>query len=246
MRIVVCLINFCNIYIIIMFLAIGHQGAKGYYRGNTVRSILCAKTLNADMIEIDVQLTKDNIFVLYHDNTLIPYGKKKGKELCDIEYNDLKMEGLCLLGNGLDYILCGEGSIPYLDLKIPDSKMEDKKFIKKFGDKLWEFLNEYDDIMFMASFCRDLIDYIIKKPNSDRFLYGYLYETDEEVNKINKKVSACIFDYKSKNFRENMDKVKNCDIFCYTVNDEKEMRKLKKMGIKGIVSDYPDRVVSIK
>jgi len=39
---------------------------------------------------------------------------------------------------------------------------------------------------------------------------------------------------------------RNIEIIPWTVNDKKEIIKLKKMGIDGIISDYPDLFKSIK
>lgn len=49
---------------------IAHRGASSQAPENTLASIQTALDLNADMIEIDIHLTKDNKLIVLHDETL--------------------------------------------------------------------------------------------------------------------------------------------------------------------------------
>lgn len=51
-------------------LVIGHRGAAGRALENTIESISCAIEMGADYIEIDVQPTRDGRLVVFHDRTL--------------------------------------------------------------------------------------------------------------------------------------------------------------------------------
>lgn len=51
-------------------LVIGHRGAAGHVPENTIESIGCAIGMGVDYIEIDVQPTKDGRLVVFHDRTL--------------------------------------------------------------------------------------------------------------------------------------------------------------------------------
>ncbi len=57
---------------------VGHRGAPEYAPENTTASIEKAIRLGADMIEVDVRLSKDKIPVLMHDPTLDRTAKRKG------------------------------------------------------------------------------------------------------------------------------------------------------------------------
>lgn len=223
--------------------AIGHRGAKGLYKDNSVRSILSAKLLDLDMIEIDVQLTKDDIFILYHDNYIQSYFIENPKEICDIEYSELLAEDICTLNKGLGYILTGEPCVPYLDLKIPDSKLQDEKYMKYYGDRLMEFLMEDNkETIFLASFHKELIDYLMSKKCAHNFLFGYIYEKGEipTVEQLIKKVDVYVFHYEDA--ATEVDTLK----FVYTVNEEDDIKKMVELGVDGIVSDYPQKVVSLR
>jgi len=224
-------------------LSIGHRGAKGHYIDNSVKSILTAKLLGSDLIEVDVQLTKDNIFVLYHDNKLQSFMMEEEKELCDIYFNELLTEDICTLNKGLGYIQSGETCVPYLDLKIPESKEEDEQYIKDYGDKLVTFLMEDNNgMILLASFNKFLIDYLRKTDYASYFLFGYIYEMGEKPTEeqLNAKVDVYVFDWEDVDIK--VDGLK----FVYTVNEEEDIKEMVRKGVDGIVSDYPERVVSIR
>jgi len=52
------------------FFNIAHRGASYYAPENTMASFKLASEMNADMIELDVTLTRDNIPVVFHDRKL--------------------------------------------------------------------------------------------------------------------------------------------------------------------------------
>jgi len=51
-------------------LIIAHRGASAYEPENTLRAIEKALDFHADMIEIDVRMSKDNQIVVIHDDTV--------------------------------------------------------------------------------------------------------------------------------------------------------------------------------
>lgn len=61
-----------------VFLVIGHRGAAAYAPENTIASFDKALSLGVRDIELDVQLTKDNQLVVYHDDDLSKKTKGKG------------------------------------------------------------------------------------------------------------------------------------------------------------------------
>ena len=50
--------------------SIAHRGASTYYLENTLESFLFANTLGADFWEVDIQITKDNQLIVFHDSCL--------------------------------------------------------------------------------------------------------------------------------------------------------------------------------
>ena len=51
-------------------LTIAHRGASALYPENTLRAVIAAAELGADMCEFDVRMTRDGEVVVIHDATV--------------------------------------------------------------------------------------------------------------------------------------------------------------------------------
>ena len=78
-------------------LIIGHRGACGYAPENTLASIKKAIELKVEVIEFDVHMTKDNILVAIHDDSI---GENKISEMNYDETQDLDV-GNVTVENGV-------------------------------------------------------------------------------------------------------------------------------------------------
>ena len=69
---------------------ISHRGAAGILPENTIPSIEAAVTEGVDMIEFDVQATKDGHLVVFHDDTL---SRMTGvdKKISELTYKEISM-----------------------------------------------------------------------------------------------------------------------------------------------------------
>ena len=68
---------------------IAHRGYSKKYHENTKTAFLKAIKHNADGIELDVQKTRDNEFVVIHDNKIDRISKKKGR-INNFSWKELK------------------------------------------------------------------------------------------------------------------------------------------------------------
>jgi len=68
---------------------IAHRGYSKEYNENTEEAFLKAIELGADGLELDVQKTNDNVFVIIHDGSINRISNKKGK-IRDFLWKDLK------------------------------------------------------------------------------------------------------------------------------------------------------------
>ena len=68
---------------------IGHRGACGIAPENTMSSMLKAKTLGLNFVEVDVKITKDKVPVLLQDETLDRTTNGSGL-CCDFTFNELQ------------------------------------------------------------------------------------------------------------------------------------------------------------
>ena len=54
---------------------IAHRGASFDAPENTLASVNLAWSQNIDFVEVDVKLTKDNVLVVFHDDSTFRYNK---------------------------------------------------------------------------------------------------------------------------------------------------------------------------
>ena len=71
-----------------MPLILAHRGASAYAPENTIAAFRLAHELGADGIEFDVQLTRDKIPVIIHDDTVERTTNGKGR-VCDLSISEI-------------------------------------------------------------------------------------------------------------------------------------------------------------
>ncbi len=76
-----------------MALVIGHRGAKALAPENTLEGIRTAARCRADLVEVDVRLSKDGVLVLMHDETVGRTTGGQGK-VEDLFLDDLRALGV--------------------------------------------------------------------------------------------------------------------------------------------------------
>ena len=121
-----------------------HRGASGYAPENTLEAFALAITQGADGIELDVQLTKDGIPVVIHDETIDRVTEKKGwvkdytlKELKELtvlknkfpKYSAAKIPTLeevldAVKATGYKYSTRAAMTVAIADMTVPPEKPE--------------------------------------------------------------------------------------------------------------------------
>ena len=89
-------------------LVICHRGDWRNYPENSIPAIESVIRMGADMVEIDVQLTKDSVLVLMHDRTIDRCTTGRGK-IGEMTYEELQCH----------YLKTAHGVRSSLDLKVP-------------------------------------------------------------------------------------------------------------------------------
>lgn len=228
-----------------------HRGASGYYPENTMLAFEKAVELGCDGIETDVQLTSDGVLVLFHDELLDRTTNGKGfiaeKSYVEIEKLDAgikrgkKFKGLKIptLDELLDFakykniilnLELKNGVIDYKNLenlvikKVYDYGLEDRVIISSF--------NHYSLLR-----CR-AIDSTIKLGA----LYECrIYEPGKYASNLGvNAVHPAFYTLNEETVREI--KSNNICINTWTVNEEKYMKLLMKLGVDGIITNYPDKL----
>ncbi len=229
-------------------LNIAHRGASGSYPENTMLAFFCANDLGCDGIETDVQLTKDNIPVLIHDETVNRTTNGRGF-VKDYTYSDLSK--LDAGSNFSNKFSCE--TIPTLDELLDFTKNENLILNLELKNSIINYPNleeivfskitEYslEDKIIISSFnhysmkhFKDIAPYL-----NVGLLYDLnLYHPEKYAKFVG--VDALHPSFHSLNSKIVEDSHnENIKINTYTVNTTKDMETMLKLKVDGIITNYP-------
>jgi glycerophosphoryl diester phosphodiesterase len=226
-----------------------HRGASAYYPENTMLSFEKAIEMGCTGIETDVQLTKDGVLVLIHDELVDRTTNGEGF-VKDYPYNELnKLDAGCWK------------SKEFTGLKIPTVEellllTKDKNIIINFEIK--------NGIVMYEGIEQKLIDLIYKHKMERKVIFSsFNHYSMAKCNKLSKEISTGLLYmeglYKPYNYAKtvganaihphfnalNEEVIKKTQkhrvkINVFTVNDKKQMIFFLDMKVDGIITNYPD------
>jgi glycerol-3-phosphate cytidylyltransferase len=145
-----------------------HRGMSDYFPENTIGSILeTFKNSKYDGIEIDIQLTKDNKWIIYHDNSLLRLNGLN-KEVSKTDYSDIN--SITWKGNSFPVNLLSElNQISFnrkfiLNIEIKPKCSEVNDYSK---NKLYKTILSIRTPNFVSSFDHDWFDWFAENTNID-------------------------------------------------------------------------------
>jgi glycerophosphoryl diester phosphodiesterase len=230
-------------------LIIAHRGASGYAPENTLSAFKRAIEMGADMIELDIHQTKDGEIVVLHDKNLFRVAKvnKLVEDLTLKEIKELEV------GSWFSPEYTGE-KIPTLRevLSLVKGKVGVNIEIKKgrrlypeIEEKLVKIIEEYDLVepVIISSFHSSYLEKI-KKLNPYIALGKLLVfsvflpweNLVKDVNAIHPHWSM-VNSYLVKSAHKDHLKVN-----VWTVNNTGIAARLVKLGVDGIITNYPERI----
>ena len=237
-----------------MVINYAHRGASGYFPENTRHAFIKAVEMGCDGIETDVQMTKDGVLVLIHDERLDRTTTGTGL-VKDYSYSEL-----CSLDAGLWYGASFAGAkIPTavelfllardtgisLDLEIKNGIIQ----YEGIEEKLIELIYCYSlqERVILSSFnhnsmvrCKEIAPdlktgllymeglyrpSLYARTTRADALHPYFYSINEEI------------------IREAH--LEGLLVNTFTVNDPTTMQRLVQIGVDGIITNYPDRLRSV-
>ncbi len=228
-----------------------HRGASAYFPENTILSFEKALEMECTGIETDVQMTKDGVLVLIHDEMVDRTTNGQGlvKDYTYMELN--KLDAGAWMGE--EFI---GNKVPTVEELIYLAK--DKNIIINFEIKSGVVI--YEDIE------QKLIELIYKhKIEHKVILSSFNHYSINKCNKISKEINTGVLYmagiYKPYNYAKtvganaihpyflalNEEVVKEAKkhktmVNVFTVNDEAYMKSFLDMKVDGIITDYPDKL----
>ncbi|ARC28053.1 glycerophosphodiester phosphodiesterase [Bacillus toyonensis] len=243
---------------------IAHRGASAYAPEHTIAAYKLGQQLKGDYIEIDLQMTKDGHLLAMHDETVNRTTNGKGlvKEhtleemkqlnvgsffnekypnLAKKEFENAKVpklkEIIEMFGHNANY---------YIETKSPDE-------YPGMEEKLLEIIKYYQisDKVIIQSFSEESLQKIHSLHANIPLVQLLSYQKSVQLNEleIEKYKTYCIglgmnYKYIDSAYVKKIKK-HGLEVHPFTVDNEKDMKKLLSWGVDGMFTNYPDRLHSI-
>lgn len=224
-------------------LVIGHRGAMGHETENTLASIQKALDLDVDMIEIDVFKIASGETVVFHDETVNRLTNGGGNiEKYDMEeLKKLVVQGnhkIPLLRDVLELI---NNKIRLnIELKGADTADSVNVIVKDYIEQKEWALNNF----IISSFRWDELKRI-RELNKGIPIAILTSDNPSDALPIAKELNAEAINpnYRKLDF-ENAKEIQNAGfkIYPWTVNEPGDIARMKRIGVDGIITNYPERV----
>lgn len=223
-------------------LCIGHRGARGHAPENTLLSMEKALELGATWIELDVYEVEGHLVVI-HDKTLERTTNGMGyvpdQTLAYLRSLDAgRGQKIPILDEVFDLIQ-GKAGIN-IELKGPDTAEPVVAFIEKYRLKGWT-----DEEILVSSFDHEKLKRIKTLDNCIR-IGPLISEIPAGYAAFAEEMRAFSVHVSLKHINRVFVKdahSRNLKVYVYTVNHPGDIRKMRSLGIDGVFTDYPDRVV---
>lgn len=219
-------------------LIIAHRGAPGPRRENTIPGFLVGIARGADWIELDLHQTADGALVVYHDFAI----GKKPLALCTLKEakalaKRLRKIELPTLGEVLEAVpatigLGVEVKAPHIGRALVSvlaaHRATDRALCSSF---------HFPTLRSLAELRPRLRTGIL---TSSRLL--------DPVGEIRRARAQAIFQEYSLADRDLLRQVHRAgfQFFVWTVNEERDLRRMMKLDVDGIVTDYPERLRALR
>ena len=247
----------------------GHRGARGLRPENTMSAFKFALDNDINTLELDLHLTKDKKFIIYHDDKINPVICKGGQinvliknltwdeiqkydcgSLRNPEFPQQKLEPgekIPLFTNLIEFIQKNYYYKPIkMNIEIKTTKeIDTDEEVEEFGRLLIDVINKYNigENTIIQSFDVRALKAIQKI--DPKIQTSYLIEEQEIDDNIIAKARVMGVKYISPDYKllnKNLaDKlnVNGLRILPWNVNDDNSLKKILDYGIYGVISDYP-------
>ncbi len=225
-----------------MVWSIAHRGARGYEPENTELAIRKALELGADIIEIDVQRTKDKHLVLVHDERVwnkYRYVSIRSQPLENLRKLKLKKaQRILTLQEALDVI--NKRAVINIDVKGKGDYLYLYRIIMHYVlHKKWKYSQ-----FIVSSMHKD--DLLKLRRLNPRIQIGLTYyrapkHIDKVIQTYHPYSIHLYFVSANKNIAQKL-RERNVKFFVWTINSRKLINKMRKFNVDGICTDYPDRI----
>jgi glycerophosphoryl diester phosphodiesterase len=226
------------------FFCFGHRGARGHEPENTLRSVRKALELGANGIEVDVYWVDGRLIVIHDDNldrTTNGVGPVAEKSFAYLRSLDAGLgERIPVLAEVFDAV--NRRAVINVELKGPDTAAPVVRLIKQYvrerGCRNEDFLvSSFDLAQIQAA--KKLMPAIRVGALTEKAPPGLAAFTEQLGAWSLHPDKRCVtLELVSDAHRRGL------KVFVFTVNHPSEIASMSALGVDGVFTDYPDRVVT--
>ena len=219
---------------------LGHRGSPKGAQENTIASFRLALDEGADGVELDVQLTRDGVPVVFHDDEFAT-----GEKIGDLTFAEMRevAHGLRSHVHTLEEVLrelAGKGFVN-IEVKTHRSEAEIVTIARKAMPK---------ETFLFSSFLPEVVATYRKLASDVPAIWIVAEQTSLEhaldvVHKINGSGIAFYHELITAELA-GFFKIHNVPLFTWTVNDLAEFRRVIELGVSGVITDEPGLLVRSK
>jgi len=249
-------------------LVIAHQGGDGIWPGNTLFAFQQAVKMGVDVIETDIRQTRDGVLVVSHDEKVD--GKSNGVgRVADLTYAQLQTLDAAYnwspesgptfpyRGKGITYVSLEEVFQAFPDMRFNiDMKQTDPPIYSAFCDLIRKY--HMQEKVIAASFSHQNTTAFRKlcpevttagdETETRTFVFmnfaflGRWYSPEFKVFQV--PVESSGITIMTPHFVRAAHE-RNLRVDVWTIDDQTEMKRLLEMGVDGIITDRPDRLMAL-
>lgn len=224
-------------------IVIGHRGAMGHETENTLASIRKAIELKVDMIEIDVFKIKTGEIVVFHDNEVDRLTNGSGfiEDYSFSQLRELVVDGghtIPTLQEVLDE-MAGEVDLN-IELKGANTAEEVNRIVEDNVEKGPWKLNDFIISSFKWDELKDM-----RAANSEIQIAVLTGKDPINAIEIAQELNAKAVNphFEQMNAENNLTlKEAGLKIYPWTVNESQDISAMKRLGVDGIITNYPERI----
>ena len=249
-------------------LVFAHRGGGGLFPENTLEAFNYSAKLGVDVLELDIHGTSDGKLVVIHDATVDRTTGGRGR------VNDMTLDELKKLDAGYSFTPDGGKTFPFREkgVTIPtlaeifdafpgmkfniEPKQQTPSIIKPLCGLLRE--RKMTDKVIIGSFRQEVLDEFrtecaevatsASPSEVSHFLAMYKAGLSDSytppMQALQIPENTGYLNVVSKDFVKSAHKL-NLKVHVWTINERENMQRLLEMGVDGIMTDYPDRLLNL-
>ena len=229
-----------------MFVVYAHRGASEYYPENTVSSFCAGIDMGADGIETDVQISKDGVLMIYHDDSM---REKTGFDgsIADYTYEQLRAARVKNAAYGReDCLMTFEDFLKYFGWRDLTFAIEIK--VGGIAEKVIDMMRKYNVVekSIVTSFDYSALVDAYNYDKSVRLGWLYVHHKDDTMDKLRAIEAYQACPKATEITKEYLDMLYSAGYGCraWGIADTEIMKNAVEMGVEGgMTVNFPDKLV---